>query len=169
MKKFLPIFLVIILSLQLISLASCTCSKEELAKLPYGEVLWYRTDPDNMLKEFKTEGHLRVEENEALNLRELGIINCYGLIGLQVRVRNTGAYGILTFHVSCNLDTLDGNNQDSVNTTLGKDGEGYVYFRFWVNMLDIPVELGFADYQQYNEWVNQSFEVQAVNLQDFGD
>jgi hypothetical protein len=86
------------------------------------------------------------------------IIQWFKAYDLHVEVTNTGANGICTFHVSCKLDTLHGNNQDTQNITLQKNEKGTLKFHFWVVQQNL-------DYYSYDQSVLESkFQVQAVNL-----
>ena len=160
MKKILYLFLGITLLTTAVLSVSCTCTNAELAKQPYGEVLyWIHKISD----EYKNNKNVIIEPYTIPKAKEGERGLYYVKVYVEAQVVNKGGKGILTFHAACNLNTLNNMSTDAQNITLNKDQEGDVLFGFWVDIWDVWVTT-FQD-----KWHSQAFTIQAVNPQDFVD
>jgi hypothetical protein len=157
MKKYLPIVVIISLIIGVMSVTSCTCEKETLAKFPYGEIVSWKAQLDG--SQIKDESNKLIDGQRAIEIRDEGG-TVYWLVNLYLRVRNIGEEGVVVFHATCKVDTGRNKNEQTTSVSLKKNQEANVQFSFWVNADEIPMT-----YNQ--EYFNSIYTVQAVNLHDF--
>ena len=152
MKRVLYLALVVAL-LSTPALLAAACGKEDLGKMPFGEVLYWNHE---LTQEVKNTSNVIIDPTLAPPISEASSGQYYEGVFLKVTVVNKGANGILTFHAVCNLKTL-GKGQYAQNITLKENEEGEIIFRFWVDLQDVWGTI------VRSEW-SQAFTVQAVNL-----
>ncbi|MFC1866109.1 hypothetical protein ACFLYB_05305 [Chloroflexota bacterium] len=152
MKRILYLALVVAL-LSTPALMVSACGKEDLGKMPFGEVRYWNHE---LTQEVKNTSNVIIDPTLAPPISEAGSGQYYEGVFLKVIVVNKGANGILTFHAVCNLKTI-GKSQYAQNITLKENEEGEIIFRFWVDLQDVWGTI------VRSEW-SQAFTVQAVNL-----
>ena len=150
MTVFCVLFVVLVAGL---TLPVVSCSEEQKADLPYGEVESWRPFFNGQMKDYRNKPVQNENENYEPPL--------YYLINVDTHVVNTGADGMLTFHARCLLTAKNDKNQQSHNITLNTNQRGDIIFQFWVER-DSWLDWDYDDYEQ-------AFKIQALNLGDIFD
>ena len=139
-------------------LVSCTCSSKEVAELPYGVVLDEDGNPStfavgvNSADIFKNKNNVVVDLGEWID-KGGSRSELYEQINFVVRVKNTGATGIVIFTATV-YDYAEngvlGDDQQKLSFSLAKDAEDTITFSFFKR-----------------DDSTSKFKVQAVNAADF--
>jgi hypothetical protein len=156
MKKLLTLCLIVSLIIGTVPMLACGDKPE--TGLPYGKIvdkfIYAGATP-----QYKDANNNIVSEEEALQRANTEVI--YKRIPLTVEVRNEGADGWLTVHVSCNLNTR-GFHQDAQNGYAATGKTDILNFVFWVSLNE------WTPYVQADRGID-AFTIQAINVADLAD